>query len=470
MDRPVGEVLYHLKGSFDGVPDPDNPFLEHYVPWCVQSPLLVHTSLYIAAQPLAERRFLDETTTTRIKVHAIHVLNEHLRTAATCTGDEAMAAVAQFMTIEFYYGTSAAMRAHLQGFRQMVLLRGGFSTSRQGALVTKVALVTDCITALALEAVPLLQATRPAAAAAFPHAYDEPPPPAFRLAHSSPLLAPRLPFSICIASLGLHPATAWLLDEMAFLIHAVLALPAQPAPRDLATLRSTAAWTLARVRALPVDAPDDAAAAIPAPAAHPHGMPSAPGASCQHSTDDPPKPHSLLPRYPQFAASERGFTPPPRPRADGPGVAGGVPRPLHPPAGPLYTAVRLTACIYARAILARTPLSRACSDAEALAVLAASWRIPLDRWRGVVGVFVFVMAALVPALHQRSDRPGGAIRAHVHTRFAKAILQIGLMNVSLMDWPACHEMMSRSLRLQRWLGEGDEGREGAAGEAVMGGG
>lgn len=106
----------------------------------MQSPLLVQTSLYISAQPLAERHFLDETTAMRIKVNAIHVLNEYLRTSA-CTDDEAMGAVAQFISIEFYYGTPDTMQAHLRGLRQMVLLRGGFSHSRVGALVTKVALV-----------------------------------------------------------------------------------------------------------------------------------------------------------------------------------------------------------------------------------------------------------------------------------------------------------------------------------------
>ncbi|CAK7197971.1 hypothetical protein SEUCBS139899_000625 [Sporothrix eucalyptigena] len=473
-----GEVLYHLKGTFDGVPDHDNPFLEHYVPWCVQSPLLVHTSLYISAQPLAERHFLDETTTMRIKVNAIHVLNEYLRSVDTaiCTGDEAMGAVAQFISIEFYYGTPAAMLAHLHGLRQMVQLRGGFPHSRVGALVTKVALVGDCIIAISLEVEPILQMST-----TFPYAYDEPPPPTFNLSYSTPLLAPRLPFSTCISSLGLHPATAWLLDEMAFLINVVLNLPvdsdgqgSQAVQQELAKLRATAAWTLARIEELPVDSPDSAV--IVAEDVHNEEAKTPPstsktGAEAQQvnpsnnsspNSDSPsntqPKPHSLLPRYPKFSSSDSVSSPSPRPPPSDSSTSTAL-RPQHPPAGPLYTAVRLTACLYTRAILERKPFSQVCSDEDALAILAASWRVPLDRWRGVVGIFIFVMVALVPTLHQRSDLPAsagsGGIRSHIHTRFAKSILQIGLMNVSLVDWPACREMVSRSLRLQRWLREGE---------------
>lgn len=460
----VGEVLYHLKGSFDGVPDHDNPFLSHYVPWCVQSPLLVQTSLYISAQPLAERHFLDETTTMRIKVNAIHTLNEYLRStdAATCAGDEAMGAVAQFISIEFYYGTPQAMQAHLQGLRQMVQLRGGFAHSQVGALVTKVALVGDAIIAIAMEAEPILQEVEDSY---FTYVYDELPPPTFNLSYSSPLLAPRLPFGFCVSALGLHPATAWLLDEMVFLINAVLDLPATPSESELASLKSTAAWILERIEQLSVDSPDGVV-----PPAGVADSVTTTGTEAEHTANtdgqakgpptdkEPPKPHSLLPRYPKFSSDRPTASSPPSSSSSASTESQtptAPPRPLtsqHPPAGPLYTAVRLTASLYTRAIVDRLPLSEICADEDALAILAASWRVPLDRWRGVVGVFLFIVVAIVPTLHQRSDAAGGGgIYSHIHTRFAKSILQIGLMNVALVDWPACREMMSRALRLQRWL-------------------
>lgn len=136
----VAEVLYHFKGSFDGVPDPDNPFLVHYVPWCIQSPLLVHSSMYIAARSLVERRYVDERTTTQLKVQAISKLNDHLRSPA-CTNDEAFAAVVQFVSIEIFFGDLEVVQTHLRGLREMIRLRGTFPSRGVGELISKVALV-----------------------------------------------------------------------------------------------------------------------------------------------------------------------------------------------------------------------------------------------------------------------------------------------------------------------------------------
>lgn len=136
----VAELLYHFKGSFDGVPDSDNPFVTQYVPWCIQNPLLSKTSLYISARSLAERGFVDQTSTIRLKVSAIHTLNHHLRSASWIS-DEALAGVVQFLSIEWFFGEPSVIQAHLTGLRDMVRLRGGFTQTGVGALVTKVALV-----------------------------------------------------------------------------------------------------------------------------------------------------------------------------------------------------------------------------------------------------------------------------------------------------------------------------------------
>lgn len=136
----VSELLYHFKGSFDGVPDSDNPFVSKYVPWCIQDPLLSKTSLYISARSLAERGFVDPTSAIRLKLSAIHSLNQLLRSASWIT-DEALAGVVQFVSIEWFFGEPKVVQAHLTGLRDMVRLRGGFTQTGVGALVTKVALV-----------------------------------------------------------------------------------------------------------------------------------------------------------------------------------------------------------------------------------------------------------------------------------------------------------------------------------------
>ncbi len=131
---------YHFKGSLDGVPDADNPFVKHLVPFCLQSPLLVNTSIYIAAQPLCEKGYIDVPTTMMLKGKAIRMLNRALRSDA-CTSDEVMGAVGAFIAIELYYGTAVELRAHLAGLRGMVQMRKGFPNSRAGSLSSSVALV-----------------------------------------------------------------------------------------------------------------------------------------------------------------------------------------------------------------------------------------------------------------------------------------------------------------------------------------
>jgi hypothetical protein len=43
------KLLSQFKASLDGNPDASNPYIEYYVPYCIQSPLLVHVAIYTAA-------------------------------------------------------------------------------------------------------------------------------------------------------------------------------------------------------------------------------------------------------------------------------------------------------------------------------------------------------------------------------------------------------------------------------------
>ncbi len=289
----------------------------------------------------------------------------------------------------------------------------------------------DCTIAIALEQDSILQQC-----ASFDFGYMEPAPEDFQVSFNSPLLPPRIPFCSCIDTLGLHPATAWILDEMSFLIGSALNISAEPAPAETDKIRSTAMWIHDRIRKLSEDSPDtpQLPEVSPARASSSNQMASNQAGSLT------PKPHSLLPRYPEFTASRR------------PSPAGSQsPQPASPEApDPLYTAVRLVALLYAQAIADRRPFSSVCGPSDALAILAATWRVPLSRWRSVVGVFIFLLAAVVPTA-QAQAADDGLIRATVHTRFAKSILQIGWMQMSLENWPVCRDMMDRTLRLQKCL-------------------
>ncbi len=270
-----------------------------------------------------------------------------------------------------------------------------------------------------------------------------------------------MPFSSCTAVLGLHAATAWILDEMAFLINAVLALASDAPDDEIQKVQATAKWIHSRIEQLPADSPnapsrshgsttsrsspeseDDSAAGVD------FFDPIVPQAADEPAEQPPPRPHSLLPRYPELEATRR-LAPAP---ASTPALASSAISAPGPGADYLYRAVRLSGMLWARAIHTRQPLSAICSAADALPIFAACWRIPLAGWRRVMGIFVFIVMILIPTANKAGD--DGPIKVRVHTRFAKSILQIGLMQASIESWPLCREMTNRALGLQKWLREG----------------
>ncbi|KAK1755442.1 hypothetical protein QBC47DRAFT_452069 [Echria macrotheca] len=374
------KLLHHFKGSFDGVPDSDNPFINNYVPWCIQSPLLAQTSLYISARSLSENQHIDQTSAMKLKGNAIHTLNSHLQSEHWIS-DEALAGVVQFVSIEWYFGGPEVVQAHLRGLREMLRLRGGFSSVGVGKLVTKVALVDDASIAMSLEKTPILQR-----GPGFDFDYRERPLEQFMARFNSPLLYGPFTFSSCVEALSFHPTTASILDDMRFLITTVLNLGDNPSTQEITKLQSTAMWIHDRISKLPVELPE-----VSGPGNTDVAAPDQ--SSTRPQEDDPePRPHSLLPQYPSYTASSTQ----PAPHHRGPKLAPIKSR-LPPPPRPdhLYTAVRLAAPLFARAIGTRRPFSAVCSSADALAILGAAWRIPLSRWRGVIGVLIFTFISIV---------------------------------------------------------------------------
>lgn len=459
----VPELLYRFKGSFDGEPDPDNPYITTYVPWCIQSPLLARTSLYISARSLAERGFIDQSSTMRAKGEAISALNEHLQSEMWIS-DEAMAGVVQFISIEWFFGEPEVVRAHLKGLREMVRLRGGFPSHGVGALVTKVALVDDFAIAWWLEDRPTMDKGQ---SDGFDFDYVEPAREHFKVRYGSPLArlgrggsggAPT--FASCEDALGLHPATASILDDLRFLISLALALHTDPTPEQERKVRSTAAWIYGRISRLNSESPGGPVASTEdADEDGTDGGDDAqvegPGIRSKGSTLSPEaasdvRPHSLLPDYPSYASSSRVTTPSAGKEFASPPVsASGGERPNNSPTAspdsgdrahpqekwqqstasassapelapdggqsdhaekakdenrqetdPLYTGVRLAAMLYARALAERRPFSEICLPSEALALLMATWRIPLGRWRGIIGVFLFMLMAIMPTIRE----------------------------------------------------------------------
>ncbi len=103
--------------------------------------------------------------------------------------------------------------------------------------------------------------------------------------------------------------------------------------------------------------------------------------------------------------------------------------------------MRLAAPIYARAIATRQPFSAVCSTSDALKLLACTLAgASLARWRGVIGVFLFILMSIIPVTTKSTDP-----YLLPHNGFVKSILQIGYMQMAIDNWNVAAEAMKRGL-------------------------
>jgi hypothetical protein len=97
----VINFLSQFTASLDGNPDASNPYIKYYVPYCVNSQLLVHVAIYSAACFLTDTGHVERTVAMAHKGHVIKLLNEHIRSQLS-TSDEVIAGVLQIILDEWY--------------------------------------------------------------------------------------------------------------------------------------------------------------------------------------------------------------------------------------------------------------------------------------------------------------------------------------------------------------------------------
>lgn len=303
------------------------------------------------------------------------------------------------------------------------------------------------------------------------------------------MVSPFVPFGNRAEPLKQHAAAARILDDMRFLTGLVLALSEDDAShKDLQKIRTTSRWIYDRISALPAQTPvaqhhnskPEALLTPITPIARYHASPisETPGgrSSGQQSPQDlyPPGPGTS----PRGASVSNSAPHAPRKSFPGGGGADYFPHDPHPSSAyvtdgggggdddnatpeVMYEAVRQAALIYSRAIMLRRPLRDAavCSEEDFLLLWTTVWRAPLRAWRGVLGVFVWVVLCITPAA-----------RATPHERFVKSMLEIGLAQMALEDWDAADRGMAGALRLARWLarrGEGGGGGGSSSGSSAQ---
>lgn len=315
------------------------------------------------------------------KERAIGMLNEHLG-GDDKTSDQSIAAVIQLILDEWYRGERRDLTAHLRGLREMTAARGGISGLGLGGLLGKLAFSADRCICLSLETQPFLLSSTP------PNR-SEPGSVPFRVPHNTPLVAGNVSFAACSEALRLHPVTADILDDVSFLISTVLKPPKDTGEQEEKKVEATAKWVHDRISSLP----------------------------------------------PLSAAGfGEGST-----QGRDPGDQPGGDNQQHF----LHKTIRLTSLLYTNAIMSRKPLSQSCSPAQFLEAWVSAWRIPLSTWKGMLGVFLWLVLALAPT----------AARTH-HASFVKSMLNIACTQLSIESWDTAEQAMESMCALQRWLAGG----------------
>ena len=299
--------------------------------------------------------------------------------------------------------------------------------------------------------------------------YDDPTVPPYRISHNTPFVNDLPSFAASAGTLGLHPTTASILDDVRFLINSVMSLPENPSLVDLQKIATTSAWMYERISKLPGDSPvsavvDDINLMFPANAidANTGAAVSVYGSDVGTTTESSAASKS---GHSPATYSEGGFSDSASPQAPRGVVAIASTRRPSPrgrrdvAARPdfMYRVIRMAALVTIRAIRNRQPLSEAGTLEEFLEVWTTTWRVPLTTWRGTIGIFNWAMVSIVPLSH------GGA-----HERFARSMYTISMVSRAMEDWGLFMDASGVTMRLQRWLAKGrrNEGAVAGGGKAV----
>ncbi|TLD13953.1 uncharacterized protein PgNI_03468 [Pyricularia grisea] len=431
--RTFVKLASSFKSCLDGNnQDTTNSRIELCMPFCVRTPLLAQVAIYTASCFLVETGTLDKTVAIAHKGLAIRMLNELLRSPTDSTSDEAIAAVIQMILNEWYWGDSSNdLQAHLRGLREMIRLRGGIQNLGMDGLVGKLAVVVDAVIALSLEQPPFLSIEN------FEDGILGGANQQSEAAYITPFVASSPSFSACSDTLGFHPITASILDDMRFLISTVLEMPSRPSLAELNKLKSTASWTRDRILRLHPDIPRDGSPQESD--SHPFfaSIPRGAKLDRKHSPERDPATQG----YSSTTGSGAGVPGLPR-RQTAPATTLASEPPTDPPSDFIYQVVRQTALVYCRAAAATTTSTPfGMIGPQDLAQLwTAIRRVPLARWRRILGVFGWVLAALAPSA-----------RGTPHDRLAKSLFTIWGVQMALDDWAAASAALHGALRLQAWL-------------------
>ncbi|KAF4969246.1 hypothetical protein FSARC_3499 [Fusarium sarcochroum] len=395
--------------------------------WASEAYLAVHEGRRPVALPvegsMEQLRYLPMAPTKLNKELVrilIQMLNDQLGDRKTQTSDNLVLGVVQMVADSWYWGATKDLKAHFEGLREMIRLRGGLSQLGLHGYLAKMIIVLlrvqeltqnshDIVMALAHEINPSMYGHR---GFEFRDPFEVP----FRTALNSPLISGWQSFDGCSTSLQLHPTTANILDDMRDLFDAVLTLPLYPTLDDVQKIMKIASLFYDRLSHLPENTPSQrstksSTSSRSGSVESSSKSPESAGTSCSSQTTDLPD--------------------------------------------MVYRVVRKVALIWCQAIFNRSPISNFCSEQEIMLIWGSVWRSGLPMWKSVLGVFAWVMIAIASNCHKTG--PG---------RLIKTLTVSTMMSIAVENWHIAIRISETALKIQRYL---TGGRDGSDGKDLMGG-
>ncbi|CCE29567.1 uncharacterized protein CPUR_03414 [Claviceps purpurea 20.1] len=435
------QLLSRFKASLDGSPRPNNRFMRHWIPFSIQDKLVLHVVLCTTASFLNETGRLPKVLLHIHRATTTSLLNEYISSPTLCTSDSAILAVYQLILTSWYWGSTEELHAHMAGFKNMIQLRGGCQNLGMEGFTSKIALINDVVIALCHDTEPLMFG-QPG------FEYDDPCRVPLQVSFNSPLLFDCPPFSIPSSSLRLHKTTSEMLDRMRTLFQAVTQLPPHASPAELLSLSEHANSVLCFLQQLPeevllhTEPGYDDAIDTPTDSDSPSSSSTGQKRKRQELGND-------------AAASHHNNT---RTRLNDSTVVVRCSPDIPIPPDMVYICVRLTALIWAQAILQRVPTSQVCTQAQFIRIWSYAWAAGLDRWSSLSGVFAWMNIAIAPLCHRT-----------IHARMVKTLTVTTFTYMGTENWHVAMDIASVGLKVQAWLRGGHDGKPMGSLSAAFGG-
>ncbi|KAG5982690.1 hypothetical protein E4U55_001513 [Claviceps digitariae] len=416
------QLLSRFKASLDGSPRPNNRFMKHWIPFSIQDRLVLHVILCTTASFLHETGRLPKVLLHHHRATTTRMLNEYISSPTLSTSDSAMLAVYQLILTSWYWSSTEELHCHMAGFKRMIQLRGGCQNLGMEGFTSKIALINDFVIALCHDTEPLMFG-QPG------FEFEDPVRIPLQVSFNSPLLFNCPPFLIPSSSLKLHKMTSEILDSMRTLFQAVVQLPDDAGPAELHPVSELATSLLNFLHQLPEQVLLQTEA----------GSSSYNGDNGSFISYDDPLASAGQKRKRQERSDPTSSA---RPRLNDSTVARITP---DEPPDMVYVCVRLTALIWAQAILQRVPTSQVCTEAQFIRIWSFAWAAGLDRWSSLSGVFAWMNIAIAPLCHRT-----------IHARMVKTLTVTTFTYMGTENWHVAEDIASAGLKVQAWLRGGHD--------------